>query len=73
MGIISPLNNVRKCIDLALSEGREYGRPATTMSSTFRKNYRDWKSGKIKAVDFMKLEHLKKTTFYKLVKEYENM
>ena len=73
MGIISPLNNARKCIDLALSEGRAYGRPATTMSSTFRKNYRDWKSGKIKAVDFMKLEHLKKTTFYKLVKEYENM
>ena len=63
----------REGIDLALAEGRAYGRPATSMSSTFSKNYKDWKSVKIKAVDFMKLEHLKKTTFYKLVKEYENL
>lgn len=62
----------REGIDLALAEGRAYGRPAVEMSNTFSKNYKDWKAGKIKAVEFMKLEKLKKTTFYKLIKEYED-
>ena len=58
-------------IDLALAEGRPYGRPNATISSTFPDNYKSWKAGKIKAVEFMKLENLKRTTFYKLVKQYE--
>lgn len=59
-------------IDLALAEGRPYGRPNATISPTFPDNYKSWKSGKIKSVEFMQLEKLKKTTFYKLVKKYEN-
>lgn len=62
----------REGIDLALAEGRPYGRPNATISATFPENYKKWKSGKIKAVEFMKLENLKRTTFYKLVKNYES-
>lgn len=58
-------------INLALAEGRPYGRPNVTISSTFPDNYKDWKAGKIKAIDFMKMEKLKRTTFYKLVKQYK--
>lgn len=58
-------------IELALAEGRPYGRPNAIISSTFPDNYKSWKAGKIKAVEFMKVENLKRTTFYKLVKQYE--
>ena len=61
----------REGIDLALAEGRAYGRPELQISNTFAKNYELWKSGGMKAVEFMRAEGLKKTTFYKLVKEYE--
>lgn len=61
----------REGIELALAEGRPYGRPKAVISNTFSSNYGKWKAGEIKAVDFMKLEGLKKATFYKLVKQYE--
>lgn len=61
----------REGIDLALSEGRPYGRPSAAMSATFAKNYQKWKAGEIKAVEFMRLERLAKTTFYRLVKRFE--
>lgn len=61
----------REGIELALAEGRPYGRPKAVMSNTFSSNYDKWKAREIKAVDFMKLEGLKKATFYKLVKQYE--
>lgn len=61
----------REGIDLCLQEGRAYGRPKKQFSKTFAGNYADWKAGKIKAVDFMKLENLKSSTFYRMTKEYE--
>lgn len=61
----------REGIDLCLQEGRDYGRPKKQFSKTFAGNYADWKAGKIKAVDFMKLENLKSSTFYRMTKEYE--
>lgn len=61
----------REGINLALAEGRAYGRPIIKISPTFAKNYAEWKQGKIKAIEFMQREGLKKTTFYKLVKMYE--
>lgn len=61
----------REGINLCLKEGRAYGRPRKQLSKTFANNYADWKAGKIKAVDFMRLESLKSSTFYRLVKEYE--
>ena len=65
------LERQREGIDLALKEGRPYGRPSATLSTTFSKNYQLWKQGELKAVDFMKLENIPKSTFYKLVKRYE--
>ena len=66
------LERQREGIVLAIAENRPYGRPQATISDTFAENYKLWKSGKIKAVDFMKLENIPKSTFYKLVKRYEN-
>lgn len=58
-------------IALALAEGRAYGRPKASISSTFPVNYKIWKEGKITAVEFMNKERLAKSTFYKLVKRWE--
>ena len=65
------LERQREGIDLALKEGRSYGRPKATVSDTFSTNYKLWKAGQLKAVDFMKIENIPKSTFYKLVKRYE--
>lgn len=65
------LQRQREGIDLCLSEGRAYGRPTAKISDTFTTHYQQWKAGKIKAVDFMKAENLPKSTFYKLVKRFE--
>ena len=65
------LERQREGIDLALKEGRPYGRPSATVSDTFSEHYQQWKNGDLKAVDFMKLENIPKSTFYKLVKRYE--
>lgn len=49
-----------------------HSRPKVKISSAFaNNNYAKWKSDEITAVEFMRLERLKKTTFYKLVKSYE--
>lgn len=65
------LQRQREGIDLCLSEGRAYGRPTAKISDTFATHYQQWKTGKIKALDFMKAENLPKSTFYKLVKRFE--
>lgn len=62
----------REGIELAIKQGKAFGRPKACTTDTFNRTYRDWKAGKITAVEAMKLEGMKKTTFYKLVKEYEN-
>ena len=59
-------------IMLALKEGRPYGRPRVKISGTFSLNYKRWKSGKISASQFMKEESLARTTFYRLVKQFES-
>lgn len=62
----------REGIDLALAEGRAYGRPQEYyIDDKFIAAYRQWKSGDITAVKAMELSGLKKVTFYKRVKEYE--
>lgn len=65
------LQRQREGIDLCLSEGRAYGRPTAKISDTFATHYQQWKAGDIKAVDFMRAENLPKSTFYKLVKRFE--
>jgi len=59
-------------IELALKQGKQFGRPKVTASESFKKTYALVKAGKITAVEAMKREGLKKTTFYKLVKAQTN-
>lgn len=58
-------------IALAKKNGTPLGRPKAEYPSNFEDVYRKWQSGIIKAVEAIKLLELKKTTFYSLVKEYE--
>jgi DNA invertase Pin-like site-specific DNA recombinase len=61
----------REGIDLALKNGVVFGRPKVQMTDEFKEVYKCWKSGEMTAVKAMEELALKKTSFYKLVKEYE--
>ncbi len=61
----------REGIDAAVKNGVTFGRPKATITEEFVQVYNRWKSGEITAVKAMQEVGLKKTTFYKLVKEYE--
>ncbi|WP_096202941.1 recombinase family protein [Bacillus sp. FJAT-45350] len=58
-------------IAAARSKGKHLGRPVMELPKEWSKYYKQWKSGEIKAVEFMKVVNMKKATFYKKVKEYE--
>ena len=58
-------------IAAAKEKGVKFGRPSIEYPKEFIPTYRKWKDGELKAVDVMRLLGLKKTTFYKLVKQYE--
>lgn len=60
----------REGIDAAQKRGTRFGRPAATFPPGFEEVYKRWKAGEIKAIDAMKELELKRTTFYKLVKEF---
>lgn len=55
------------------NRGETLGRPKIQMPKNFKKVYKQYKNRDITAVQAMKLLDLKKTTFYKLVKEYEEL
>ncbi|MDA2113644.1 recombinase family protein, partial [Bacillus cereus] len=66
-------------IAAAKSRGMKFGRPVVkleTLSKEQQKilkdNYDRWKSEEIKGVEFSEMLNLKKTSFYKIMKEYEN-
>ncbi|PFP95180.1 resolvase [Bacillus cereus] len=59
-------------IDVAKSKGKHLGRPVMELPKEWDKLYKEWKDGKIKAVEFMDKVDMKKATFYKKVKEYES-
>ncbi|PEJ58001.1 DNA recombinase [Bacillus sp. AFS002410] len=61
----------REGIDAALRNGVKFGRPTIQLSNEFENVYQRWKSKEITGVAAMKELRMKKTTFYKLVKEYE--
>lgn len=63
---------LREGIDVALQNGVKFGRPKIETSEEF-KVYELWKSGEITAVKAMTNLDLNKTTFYRLVKEYESV
>ena len=53
--------------------GETLGRPRIEMPKGFKKVYRQYRDKDITAVQAMKLLDLKKTTFYKMIKEYEDL
>ncbi|MCO0600491.1 DNA recombinase [Peribacillus butanolivorans] len=61
----------REGIDVALKRGVAFGRPKVQATEEFKEVYDRWKLGEITAVKGMAELGVKKTTFYKLVKEYE--
>lgn len=58
-------------IILALRDGRDYGRPKIKINDSFIAGYKQWRNGEVTAVEAMRLCNMKKNTFYKRVKEYE--
>ncbi|MFA2830009.1 recombinase family protein [Bacillus paranthracis] len=61
----------REGIDAAAARGKHLGRPVMALPENWDNLYRDWKGGKLKAVEFMAAVNMKKATFYKKVKAYE--
>ena len=62
----------REGIDAAKAKGIKFGRPKLAKPDNFDAIYKEWKEGKIKAVDAMNMLGTKKTRFYKLVKNEYN-
>lgn len=65
-------------IAVAKSQGKHLGRPQLNLSTLSQKQifiieetYPKWKNREITGVEFMELLELKKNTFYKIIKEYE--
>lgn len=61
----------RQGIELAKKEGRPLGRKPKEIPEEFYAAYRLWKACNITAVQAMQMCNMKKTHFYKVVKEYE--
>lgn len=61
----------REGIDVALQQGVKFGRPRAGITEKFIAAYDEWKAGDITATKAIEKAELKRTTFYKLVKEYE--
>ena len=60
-------------IKLALAKGVKFGKPKLKVPSEFEGVYKQVKAGEIKAVEAMQNLGLKKTSYYKLVKQYEEL
>ncbi|WP_341963585.1 recombinase family protein (plasmid) [Planococcus maritimus] len=62
----------REGIDLALQNGTQFGRPVVHVSEEFIEIYKRWKAKELTAVEAMQEAGIKKTSFYKLVKAFED-
>ncbi|MBU4642782.1 recombinase family protein [Bacillus toyonensis] len=58
-------------IALAKKQGKSLGRPPVQITEQFIEAYEEWQSGKITAIGAMRKYDIKRSSFYKLVKEYE--
>ncbi|GAB1768584.1 recombinase family protein [Priestia megaterium] len=65
------LQRQREGIAVAKTKGKHLGRPIIAFPKEWDRLYKEWKSGKITAVAFMKEIDMKKATFYNKVKAYE--
>ena len=59
-------------IAAARLNGKYLGRPKAEFPTEWETVYNEWKQGNITANRAMEILHLKRTTFYKLVKDYES-
>lgn len=68
------LQRQREGIEIAKREGKYLGRkPIHVDESLLKRRYPDWKDGKMTARAFMKELGLKPATFYRRIKEYEQL
>ena len=58
-------------IAAAQNKGVKFGRPKAEYPAEWEENYKAWKKGEITATAAMEKMGTKRTTFYKLVKRYE--
>ncbi len=58
-------------IAAAKAKNVKFGRPPALVPENFEEEYKKWKAGQQTAVETMRKTNLKKSTFYKLVKMYE--
>lgn len=63
----------REGIEVAKAKGQHLGRPKRSFPEGWDKAYREWKNDKITAVEVMRRLDIKKTTFYRLVKDQERV
>ena len=61
----------REGIDAALLRGKKFGRKPVKRPDQFPEYYKAWKAGNITATRCMKIMGLKRTSFYKMVNDYE--
>lgn len=61
----------REGIDAAKARGKKLGRPSVTYPDNWSEVYTVWKSRSITAKEAMRLTNTKRSSFYKLVKEFE--
>lgn len=61
----------REGIEAAKLRGKHLGRPSYELPENFKNVYMRWKKGEITAREAMKLLGMKKSHFYRKVKEYE--
>lgn len=66
------LERQREGIAIAKAEGKYKGRPGIEYPDNWKEVYDKWKVREITAVKAMELTGLKKTSLYKLIKEYES-
>lgn len=60
-------------IAIAKAKGVKFGRPVKPYPDNYEYVINEWKEGKIKAVEAMKLMNVCKTTFYKMAKTYKSV
>ncbi|WP_050180528.1 recombinase family protein [Domibacillus robiginosus] len=65
----------REGVDYEKKAGKHLGRPVEELTDEQHKIWTDvyprWKDGQVKATEFMRLLDVKKTKFYRLVRQYE--
>lgn len=61
----------REGIEAAKKKGKHIGRPPLAEPDNFKEVYREWKAGSITAKEAMKAAGMKKTSFYRKAKEFD--